>query len=883
MKIISYIIIFLFIGIQIFSQRIPIDSTQFDNKLKKDTVIKAKKKSSLDTVVVYSANDTVSFDLQSGKMRLRGESQIQMSSQTLNAEIIEISIEESLLFAKGVEDTNGVIKGYPVFNDLGQEFAGKEIKYNFKTNKGNILLGETEMDQGFYYGGKIKRAGERSLYIKDGKYTTCEPPADDFYFGSPKMKIVVKDKIFLDPLIVYVKDMPVFIVPFGLFLPNKSGRQSGILIPSFYFSKARGVAFDDFGFYWAASNYWDTQLTTNIYTKGGYLLKNSTRWKLRDVFNGNMKLEYGKSRFSLDDNWTTNYSFQLNHNHSLSPSAKLDANLNFSSQDYNRNTSMQTAKRIQQTASSRASYSKSFENKSNLNLSYNRDQNIINETYDQSLKAAFSLPAYKPLENIKNIPDWIQDFQSRYSVNVSYYDDYKESINNINVNADSFYKDTNYVYSTKRRIEHRPSISISPKLGYFTVTPSFSFSANNYFRRLNRYMNADSTIVDEIENGLFTEYRYGLSLSLSTKLYGMFDNKNRLFGFIKPDYLGIIAARHTFQPSFSFNYTPDLSNKSYGFYDTYYDIARNEEVRYSRYSLDGGGLASTTLSKSLSYSDNHTFEIKVPQGDTLEPKNIELFKINFSSNYNFASDSLNLSDINMSFRSSALDFLDFNGNARFTPYDQVKILTFNPLSGRKDSIFRKINKFRLNQGKSLVRLTNFSLNLSTSYSPKGQTESFSDTREKRNNKDTSDTEESNLGKGFETGNQESEDLDFFGEYNPGYSSFNPPWSINFGLQYSYTQPDITFDTKSQRFFVNFSGNFKLTKSWNFTFNSGYDVLNKELRAPNINISKRIGCQWELSLQWTPIGINRGFYARFGIAVPQLQDLQLEKRNNPLLR
>ncbi len=400
----------------------------------------------------------------------------------------------------------------------------------------------------------------------------------------------------------------------------------------------------------------------------------------------------------------------------------------------------------------------------------------------------------------------------------------------------------------------------------------------------------DSSMVNTFENGFFTEYNFSVGLRTSTKIFGIFDNKQRLFGFIKPSVFGIEAARHTYEPSISYNFSPDLSGEEYGFYDTYYDYAAEEERRYSRYAEDGGGLASSSLSQRISYSDNHTFEVKIPQGDTLPAENLELLRMNLSTNYNMSADSLNLADLQVGFRSKALEILEFNGSASFTPYNQIKVLTIDPRTGRKNETYKKVNSLRISEGKSLYRLTNFRINLSTSYSSskrgrKSVTGSSGRQTTSNAEQDTvsEEMEESSLGKRFEIGNKKDENPDFFGEFHPGYSPVKFPWSINVGVEYSYTQPNITMDSKSENLYLRLSGNFKLTDSWNINFNTGFDVLEQELRSPNINISKQIGCDWEFILNWTPLGPNRGFYAKFGISVPQLQDLKLEKRNNPLVR
>jgi len=239
----------------------------------KDTVKVIKSPSGIDSLVTFFAADTAMFKLSNKTMRLVGKSKIDFKVQQLNAEIIEIDFENSILRAKYAIDTNNRRYGFPRFSDAGEIFYGEEITYNFKTKRGKIVSGETQTGEGFYYGVQIKRISENELFVRDGYYTTCDDACPHYYFGSPKMKLAIKDRIFIDPVIFYVEDMPIFIFPFGLFFPNKTGRQSGLIIPSFYFSKNRGVVFQDFGFYLAVSDYWDTQVKFDLFSKGGLSCK----------------------------------------------------------------------------------------------------------------------------------------------------------------------------------------------------------------------------------------------------------------------------------------------------------------------------------------------------------------------------------------------------------------------------------------------------------------------------------------------------------------------------------------------------------------------------------------------------------------------------------
>jgi len=56
------------------------------------------------------------------------------------------------------------------------------------------------------------------------------------------------------------------------------------------------VVLEKFGYYFAASDYWDTQLSADYFSKGGYMLHNKTVVKVGDDLNTSVSLDYGKTR-----------------------------------------------------------------------------------------------------------------------------------------------------------------------------------------------------------------------------------------------------------------------------------------------------------------------------------------------------------------------------------------------------------------------------------------------------------------------------------------------------------------------------------------------------------------------------------------------------------
>ncbi len=840
------------------------------------------KRSGIDTIVNYKAKDSIIFNVKSQRMRLRGESEIKFKTQQLNAEVIELSFKDSEMNSFGLTDTNEKLIGYPKFNDKGEEYFGENIRFNFQSGQGVISVGETKISDGFYFGTKIKRISESEMYVQGGYYTTCDHPEPHFHFGSSKMKIIADDRVLLDPLILYVEDLPVFIVPFGLFFPTQHGRQSGLIVPSFFFSQSRGVVFQNFGYYWAASDYWDTQIRTDLYSKGGFMLKNQTRWSLRNEFTGNLEMEYGLTRFNVDEEYSTNWRMRLNHSQDFTPSDKVVFNLDFASSNFNRNTLVGNNTFVTQNIRSAGSYTKNFDNRTTLSLSYDRDQNIITDGYNQSASARYNLPTSRFFSKIQSLPRWIRDISFSYSTN-GVFQNNKSPLTLINpISQEPLEFDTvkTFKYDTRFRVEHRPSISINPKFGYFTVSPFVSFGVNNYFRKLDlRYNDLDSTLIADTSNGFFAEYSFGTGVNVQTKLYGITDDSKPFMGFIKPSSLGIKAARHVYNPNFSFVVTPDLSKESMGFYGRYFDKKSNREVLYSRFEIDGGGIASRAFSSSIRYSDIHSFEIKMPGKDTLPDVNVELLRLNMSTGYDLARDSINLSDLNIGFRSPSLKLIDFNGSANFSFYDEDRIQSTNPLIEDRYSL---VNRYLIESGKGLMRLTNLSLNLSTTFSSEG-IDLSSRNRNPENDTLTAKKDSAEFGKRFQQRHSGSTNIaDIFGDSSPGYSSMNVPWNVSLGLVYNYSKPSINPSSMRESMNLRFSGNIRLTETWSINANGGYDFVNQEFNVPQLNFIKDLHC-WELIFNWTPVGGNSGFYLKLGIRAPQLRDLRYELQDSPLMR
>jgi hypothetical protein len=183
----------------------------------------------------------------------------------------------------------------------------------------------------------------------------------------------------------------------------------------------------------------------------------------------------------------------------------------------------------------------------------------------------------------------------------------------------------------------------------------------------------------------------------------------------------------------------------------------------------------------------------------------------------------------------------------------------------------------LANGKGLARLTSLSVQAGTRFSSDGV--SFAPRAEQQ--QDTAITGESDLASRFERRvNYRQDEVDLFGERTPGWSSVTIPWNVSLQAVYSLIRPNP--EQTVQSLFLSFRGSLSITQSLDVNVVGSIDMLRGELNSPIIDITKRLHC-WYLSLNWVPIGVNQGFFLRFGASAQQLRDLVIPKQSTPLYR
>jgi hypothetical protein len=668
------------------------------------------------------------------------------------------------------------------------------------------------------------------------------------------MKVIVRDKVVAEPIYLYIADIPVFWLPFGVF-PNKAGRRSGLIAPAYGKDARRGHYLSHFGYYWALSDYYDVTTTFDWYARGGWLNRSLLRYALRYNFTGSVNASISRTHEGEpgdpDRTEQRDYNVSVFHNQQIDPSTRLDVNFTFSSGTYYRNFSANLDEILRQNIISTATLSKSWEGTNrNLTLSIYRDQNLQTGAVEERLPSiSFTQGQIFPFRRetkSRGLTGGSSDLSWYEMLGVTYgaqaQSNRSKQVQTVKSRVNPA-QDSTTVETRQERlgVNHQVGVTIAPKLGYFTVSPFFSYNEKWYTKRIER----DSTGTREV-HGFSAVRTFSTGVSASTRFYGMF----------QPQHFGITALRHTVSPTLSFSYQPDFSEPRWGYYGTYRDTS-GRTIRYNRYEREIYGGAPAGRQQSLSLSVGNLFEMKYQPADTgRKEEKIQLLNAGASVSYNFVADSLRLSPLSISYRTDIGRYLNISAG---TTYD---FYVFD------EKVGARVNRFNLTEKQYLADLTSISLSLSTSFSGEKTSAPTQPIYPQQVQQ-----EQQRASAAIGTPGQEHADTDFFGQES---ADFSIPWNLS--LTYNFSQAQNDPRQKSRSSSVNASLSFNLTDKWRFSASGNYDFIQKQFAAPSVNIYRDLHC-WEMSFSWFPMGFYSGYRLELRVKAPQLQDLKIEKQSS----
>ncbi len=785
--------------------------------------------------VNYNAEDSISTDVEGGTAYLYNKAHVDYGDITLEAGFIAINFETGIVTAAGIRDSTGAIQQKPIFTEKGKEYASDTIRYNFTTRKARIQTITTQEGEGYIHGSRVKMVDQKTFYIEDVRFTTCNLNHPHFAIVANRAKIVAGEKVVTGPAFMEIADVttPLF-VPFGFF-PMQERRASGIIIPSYTDQINRGFGLLGGGYYWAVNDYMDLTITGDIYTKGTYAINLGSSYNVRYRFNGNIsagfsRLRTGDPRYAEAGQFSETRDFRVRWTHrqdaKARPDLRLNADVNFATSSYYRNNSTNPEDVLQNSFRSSVNLFKTWQGSPfTLNAAVRHQQNNGQQQFSMDLpEIAFAMNRIQPFEG-----DGVGEEKWYERIGLVYNLDSKVEI-----------RDSLLAYSDPSRLAEagRTRYGANNRVGltwnarvfnHITLTPSLNYTAAMLPQRYTySYDTATSSVNTDTINGFNLLQQASVNAALTTKIYGIFNFNGRFS-----------ALQHVITPTVRFSYTPDFTSDYWNYFEEVQinDLGDTEErfvyqgQLYSSTPNQGGGQVNFNV------QNNFNGKWRSSNDSIGEQKFKLLERFNVATSYNLRAEQFNWAPLNVSANNTFFNGkfgVNYQGTFDFYGIDTAGV---------------RINESAFKANGKLLRNTSntFSFDLRLNGGERGKSEVATGPL------------------GLVQNNP-----NYYQIYD--YMNVKALWTLNFS--YSYQTRTVGLETNPTQT-LTVSGSFEPTPNWRLGFSSGYDVVNGGLSYTTIDLRRDLHC-WELSVRWVPFGPLRSYTFSINAKANMFRDIKYEQ-------
>lgn len=825
--------------------------------------------------VVYGSRDSNYMDVVNNQIHLYGDAFVEFQDMKIQGAYLIFDFNTNIAHAFKEVDSLGLYMERPTFTNPDQEFNYKELKFNFKTQKGIVYDAISKEGEFFLHGNKTKfvSKGADSTLIDDQIFnenalmTTCNHERPHFGIRTSMLKVVPDKLAVLGPSNLEIAGIPTpLVLPFGFF-PLLQGRSSGLIFPSeFTYDRELGLTFRDIGYYFPISQYIDMRVLGDIYTNGSYAARVQSSYKKRYAYTGRVELGYSRitreSRVDGSDELATAFSIQLSHRQDAKahPYRSIDGSINLQSNQYNSRTFND--------------FDNVFENKIRSNFGFRHSMPgtpfsfsmTLNHNQDnQTRKVSVTLPninlnmntifPFKRKNVGTNDEKWFE------KVNLKYSGAFKNFVETTDTTlfTKAVFDELQYGFS------HKASTGASFRVAkYFNITPNVNYEELWYFRTLDKeydptvlfdtlsrdsipgslqeFITQDTTFgtfEDSFVNGFETFRKFNANINISTQIFG---TKSFKKGWLR-------GVRHVIKPTVGLSFAPDTRAKYIREVSTDPNQEFIDPVEFNPFQ---GGIFSAPLNeKAMSFTYGFTNQIEAKyfsKKDSTEKKYKIFNNINVNGNYNFARDTLKWSDLRISGNTTLIkDITNLNFSMTYTPYVKV------------DN--RSIDETVWSRRGRLLAFDSFSATFNTRMSFKKLKQLFAG--DEKPDKKKGDK------KGKAKGNEKVEVGSIF--------DLLENFSINHTYQIGVRRIDEVDTFMVNVHSIQLRGSMQISKNWELSVgNIAYDIKNKSFVYPSLNFARDLHC-WRMNFSWIPV---RGVYGFFlGVKSNQLSFLKADYKQN----
>lgn len=825
--------------------------------MQRDTARKPRKATGfLDGAIEGKSTDSLVYDVRNKLVYVYNEGDVTYQNSNLKADFMRIDMTDKTVFAYGKPDSldGKAIVTKPEFSDGSASYQMDTITYNFATEKAKIKGVATQQGDGWLVGGSVKKMPDNTINIQDGMYTTCdETDHPHFYLAMTKAKVQPGKKVITGPAYLVMEDVPIYFlgIPYGFF-PINMGPKSGLLMPSYGEDGTRGFFLRDLGYYITLGDYADLAVRGGFYTLGSWEASAASRYIKRYKYSGSFNIQYSniKTGEKGEPDYLKQSNFRVQWTHSqdakANPGSTFSASVNFATSGYNRYSANTLNDILSTQTNSSISYSKSwtgtpFSLSANMAISQNSSNQSISLTLPTVVFNVSRIYPFKRKEKTGK-DRWYEKISMQYTGKMT---------NSVTTTeSEIFTKKT--LENMKNGIEHSIPVSASFNVfNYINLSPSFNYNEKWFFKKVEYEWNPMTNKVDTMANeyGFYRLYNYSMSVSASTTVYGMYDFTKK-----KRDRK-IQAIRHVLTPSIGFSYTPDFGDFKYGYYKSLQRDSLGTTQTYSPYAVNAYSVPSSGRNMSMNFSLSQNLEMKVlSKRDTSGVKKIKLIdELRISGSYNFLADSMRLSTIPISFRTTLFGNFGINLSATLDPYRLTP------------------------DGKRINKLFFPGRIVSTGWSF-GYTFKSRDDRSQTAINDITSIPPEYMNPFY----------DPYGTMDPvlrrqymaqTYYDFSLPWNFGFNYTVNYSISTGNYPPKGYKKnvtqTVGFNGSLNLTPKMGITFQGGYDIKANRLTTSSVSITRDLHC-WQMSFSWIPFGTYRSWSFNIGVKAASLSDLKYDK-------
>ncbi len=810
--------------------------------------------------VTFQSSDSLIFDFRGDRIgTLYGNGKVSHTSGELTAGRVTLNLDHNLVSA--TTQTPGDTLSQPVLQRESERIRSQRIEFNYATEKGRFEVARVNIEQGNITGTTVKNTSPHVVFLEEAIYSTCELDHPHYYIKADRMKVVDQEEIFFTNARLYLLDIPYPLVfPFGYLPAQIDQRQSGLLEPTYSYQakRSRGIGLQNLGWFQYINDYLTAQMSVDIFTSGTFFLNTRAQYSKRGNYSGSVELGYSRERGlePTDPDFAVNTQKRLHIQHSqdFSPYAGMSANIELRTADYHRRNSYNIDDRVETSTNSGINYRyRDPGNLYNFSISVQHNRNFnTNITRLSGPTARFSMKRFSPFADEQagsTDSPWYEhitlqyqnSFSSNFNFNPLRGDSARVSWFEALMDPGKYREATgdfeHYQYAFRQSGDLRFGKLLPGR--FVNLSASASYNEYWYPSSIRKSFDPDSNrVIEEQVRGFSTARDFSTNMDLSTTIYGFW---NQNIGSLE-------QFRHTLRPTISFGYRPDFSRDIWGYYRTVQTDTSGSVQRYSIYENQVFRGPQLGEQQSIGISIDNTFEARQVKRDSTGEKSERTLRIidqlNFNTSYNFAADSLRLSDLNVNFGSRIINGLNLRAGAQFNFYE-------------RGGNGQRVDRFLLEDSGRLAELVNFNFNASTSFS------------------------------GGRGGGVRAQGTPYYpASYDPlnqrmfnGIDSrFNQrpiqpirsPWSVSINFRYNWSlnpggDPRQSASINAQNI------QFQLTPKWSFSTRAGYDFIQQEFTPSEFSLNRTLHC-WNLSFTMNPFGDFQYYFFKLSIDSSQIQGI-----------